>query len=61
MFQTIFGVLTPAITGIQAVAVLGAGIALGIALWDGIEGKSAAKYLTWRTETWYKGLRVWMI
>ena len=30
MFQTIFGVLTPAITGIQAAAVLGAGIALGL-------------------------------
>lgn len=30
MFQSIFGVLTPAITGIQAAAVLGSGIALGL-------------------------------
>ena len=29
MFQTIFGILTPQITAIQASAVLGAGIALG--------------------------------
>ena len=30
MFQTIFGILTPEITAIQASAVLGAGIALGL-------------------------------
>ena len=30
MFQTIFGILTPEITTIQACAVLGAGIALGL-------------------------------
>ena len=30
MFQSIFGVLTPAITGIQAAAVLGSGIALQV-------------------------------
>ena len=30
MFQTIFGILTPQITAIQASAVLGAGIALGL-------------------------------
>ena len=30
MFQTIFGILTPEITPIQASAVLGAGIALGL-------------------------------
>ena len=30
MLQSIFGVLTPAITGIQAAAVLGSGIALGL-------------------------------
>ena len=30
MFQSIFNVLTPAITGIQAAAVLGSGIALGL-------------------------------
>ena len=30
MFQSIVGVLTPAITGIQAAAVLGSGIALGL-------------------------------
>ena len=32
MFQSIFGVLTPAITGIQAAAVLGSGIALGLVM-----------------------------
>ena len=30
MFQSIFGVLTPEITGIQACAVLGSGIGLGL-------------------------------
>ena len=30
MFQTIFGILTPEMTGIQAAAILGAGIALGL-------------------------------
>ena len=37
MFQTIFGILTPEITAIQASAVLGAGIALGlVALFFGL-------------------------
>ena len=30
VFQTIFGILTPEMTGIQAAAILGAGIALGL-------------------------------
>ena len=30
MFQTIFGILTPEMTAIQAAAILGAGIALGL-------------------------------
>ena len=30
MFQTIFGILTPGMTAIQAAAILGAGIALGL-------------------------------
>jgi V/A-type H+-transporting ATPase subunit K len=34
MFQTIFGILTPEITPIQASAVLGAGIALGLVLYS---------------------------
>ncbi len=34
MFQSIFGVLTPAITGIQAAAVLGSGIAWDLSLFS---------------------------
>jgi len=54
MFQTIFGILTPEITPIQASAVLGAGIALGlVALFSAIrQGQSLCKrYRSNRTGT----------
>ena len=48
MFQTIFGILTPEITAIQASAVLGAGIALGlVALFSAIRPNAPSSSLSY--------------
>ena len=56
MFQTIFGILTPGMTAIQAAAILGAGIALGlVALFSAIrQGQVCANGIAAGRAAWKK-------